>query len=92
MPLKAADNAEMMRQFRVKHGPQNSVPEGMFDDSIDLVLWGHEHDCRIEPEKVPNKPYYISQPGSSVATSLAHGEAIPKSVSVKHVRLRKTCC
>lgn len=52
----------------------------MFDDSIDLVIWGHEHDCRIDPEKVANKPYYISQPGSSVATSLAHGEAIPKCV------------
>lgn len=63
---------------RVKHGPQNSVPEGMFDDSIDLIMWGHEHDCRIEPEQVPNKPYHITQPGSTVATSLAHGEAIPK--------------
>jgi double-strand break repair protein MRE11 len=66
---------------RVKHGPQQSVPEGMFDDSIKLVVWGHEHDCRIWPEKVEGKDYYISQPGSSVATSLAPGEAIPKCVS-----------
>lgn len=50
----------------------------MFDDSIKLVLWGHEHDCRIGPEQVEGKPYFISQPGSSVATSLAHGEALPK--------------
>jgi double-strand break repair protein MRE11 len=67
---------------RVKHGPQSSVPEGMFDDRVDLVVWGHEHDCRIEPEPVARKEYYITQPGSSVATSLAHGEAIPKYVIV----------
>jgi double-strand break repair protein MRE11 len=63
---------------RVKHGPQQSVPEGMFDDSIKLVVWGHEHDCRIWPEKVAGKDYYITQPGSSVATSLAQGESIQK--------------
>jgi double-strand break repair protein MRE11 len=65
---------------RVKHGPQQSVPEGMFDDSVKLVVWGHEHDCRLTPEKVEGKDYYISQPGSSVATSLAPGESIPKYV------------
>lgn len=66
--------------LRVKHGPQEYVPEGMFDDSIDLVVWGHEHDCRIMPEPVAGKNYYISQPGSSVATSLADGEAVEKYV------------
>ena len=50
----------------------------MFDDSIDLVVWGHEHDCRIIPEPVAGKRYYITQPGSSVATSLADGESIEK--------------
>lgn len=64
--------------YRVRHGPQESVPEGMFDDSIDLVVWGHEHDCRIIPEPVAGKPYYITQPGSSVATSLADGESLEK--------------
>jgi double-strand break repair protein MRE11 len=50
----------------------------LFDDSINLVIWGHEHDCRIIPESVAGKSYYITQPGSSVATSLADGEAIEK--------------
>lgn len=63
---------------RVKHGPQEFVPEGMFDDSVDLVVWGHEHDCRIIPEPVAGKNYYITQPGSSVATSLADGESLEK--------------
>lgn len=65
----------------MKHGPQESVPEGMFDDSIRLVVWGHEHDCRIVPEPVAGKNYYITQPGSSVATSLADGESIEKLVA-----------
>ena len=63
---------------RVKHGPQEFVPEGLFDDNINLVVWGHEHDCRIRPEPVAGKRYFISQPGSSVATSLAEGEALDK--------------
>ncbi len=53
----------------------------MFDDSVDLVVWGHEHDCRIIPEPVAGKPYLITQPGSSVATSLAEGEAMEKCVT-----------
>ena len=50
----------------------------MFDDSVDLVVWGHEHDCRIIPEPVAGKQYFITQPGSSVATSLADGESLEK--------------
>jgi double-strand break repair protein MRE11 len=76
IPLHRAGLA--LKARRVKHGPQESVPEGMFDDSIKLVVWGHEHDCRITPEIVAGKPYRISQPGSSVATSLSIGEALPK--------------
>ena len=66
----------------MKHGPQESVPEGMFDDSVDLVVWGHEHDCRIIPEPVAGKEYFITQPGSSVATSLADGESLEKYEAV----------
>jgi double-strand break repair protein MRE11 len=72
--------------YRVKRGPIECVPEGMFDNAIDLIIWGHEHDCRIEPEPVAGKRYFISQPGSTVATSLADGESITKYVSfVLHV-------
>ncbi|EMD37107.1 hypothetical protein CERSUDRAFT_115025 [Gelatoporia subvermispora B] len=79
-------NLLLVHQNRVPHGPQQSVPEGMFDDSIDLVVWGHEHDCRIIPEPVAGKRYYITQPGSSVATSLADGEAIEKQVALLKIQ------
>ncbi|KAI0795558.1 Metallo-dependent phosphatase-like protein [Abortiporus biennis] len=79
-------NILLLHQNRVPHGPQQFVPEGMFDDSIDLVVWGHEHDCRIMPEPVAGKRYVISQPGSSVATSLGDGEAIDKHVALLEVQ------
>lgn len=66
---------------RVAHNRNEFVPENMFDDQTDLVIWGHEHDCRIVPEPVADRLYWISQPGSSVATSLSEGEALEKSVS-----------
>lgn len=66
-----------------------SVPEHMFEENVNLVVWGHEHDCRIVPEPVAGKDYFITQPGSSVATSLADGEAQPKHVAVLRVHGRE---
>ncbi|KAH8829233.1 Metallo-dependent phosphatase-like protein [Flagelloscypha sp. PMI_526] len=88
MPRNKEDwfNILLLHQNRVKHGPQEFVPEGMFDDSVDLVVWGHEHDCRILPEPVAGKKYYVTQPGSSVATSLSEGEAIEKKVALLKIQ------
>ncbi|KIY49858.1 DNA repair exonuclease [Fistulina hepatica ATCC 64428] len=88
MPKDKKDwfNILLVHQNRVKHGPQEYVPEGLFDNDVDLVVWGHEHDCRIVPEKVAGRDYYITQPGSSVATSLADGEALPKHVALLQVQ------
>ncbi|KAH7925347.1 DNA repair exonuclease [Leucogyrophana mollusca] len=88
MPRNKDDwfNILLLHQNRVRHGPQESVPEGMFDDSVNLVVWGHEHDCRIVPEPVAGKPYYITQPGSSVATSLADGESMEKHVALLQIQ------
>lgn len=48
---------------------------------MDLVFWGHEHECRIDPEESLDQ-FRITQPGSSVATSLSPGEAVPKNVGL----------
>jgi len=65
---------------RVPHGPINFTSDNAFGEEADLVVWGHEHDCidQARPQPVTGRRYYISQPGSSIATSLAAGEAIPK--------------
>ncbi|CAI7827202.1 unnamed protein product, partial [Closterium sp. NIES-53] len=57
-----------------------TVDESKFASFLDLVVWGHEHECRIEPKPPVGANYYISQPGSSVVTQLAEGEAKPKHV------------
>ena len=62
----------------------------MFDDCIDLIVWGHEHDCRILPEPVTDKPYFITQPGSTVATSLADGESLTKFATFSLFTMRLT--
>ncbi|KAG1807498.1 Metallo-dependent phosphatase-like protein [Suillus subaureus] len=78
-------NVLVVHQNRVPHPPTPAVPEGLFDDCIDLVVWGHEHDCRIVPEPVAGRPYHITQPGSSVATSLGEGEGLEKHVALLQI-------
>ena len=68
--------------FRSKHGPTNYIPEKFLDDFLDLVIWGHEHECIINPKRSadPTIPFFITQPGSSIATSLCDGESKKKYV------------
>ena len=49
---------------------------------MDLVIWGHEHECLIEPVYNPETSFHVSQPGSSIATSLMPGEAKAKHVGL----------
>ncbi|KAI9183278.1 meiotic recombination [Blastocladiella emersonii ATCC 22665] len=90
-PIEGTDdwfNLFVIHQNRVKHDKTNYIPESFLDPCINLVLWGHEHDCNIEPVLNAQQEFYITQPGSSVATSLSEGEAKPKHVAV--LRLYKT--
>lgn len=61
------------------------LPENFLPDFLDLVVWGHEHECLIEPRYNPEMSFHVMQPGSSVATSLMPGEAVPKHVSIVSV-------
>lgn len=63
---------------RSKHGPTNYIPEQFLDEFLDLVVWGHEHECLIAPSRNEQQLFYVTQPGSSVATSLSPGEATKK--------------
>ncbi|KAI8332838.1 Metallo-dependent phosphatase-like protein [Chlamydoabsidia padenii] len=78
-------NLFVLHQNRVKHGPTNYIPEAFLGDFLDLVLWGHEHDCRIDPEHTAHPGLTITQPGSSVATSLSEGEALAKHVGLLQI-------
>ena len=56
---------------------------------IDFVLWGHEHDNRIQLEYCPSADCFISQPGSTVPTSLSEGESEEKQVAILTVNQNK---
>uniref|UniRef100_A0A3P9JZI3 Double-strand break repair protein n=1 Tax=Oryzias latipes TaxID=8090 RepID=A0A3P9JZI3_ORYLA len=82
-------NLFTIHQNRSKHGPTNYIPEQFLDDFLDLVVWGHEHECLITPTRNEQQLFYVTQPGSSVATSLSPGEATKKHIGLLRVKGRK---
>jgi double-strand break repair protein MRE11 len=79
-------NLFTLHQNRAKHGATNYIPEQFLDDFLDLVFWGHEHECRINPEWNGVQNIYITQPGSTIATSLCDGETKPKHVGLLEIK------
>ncbi|EXJ94389.1 double-strand break repair protein MRE11 [Capronia coronata CBS 617.96] len=65
------------------------LPENFLPPFLDLVIWGHEHECLIEPRWNPEMNFQVMQPGSSVATSLIPGEAVPKHVAIVTIKGRE---
>ena len=81
-------NLFVLHQNRTKHSTTNYIPEQFLDDFIDLVFWGHEHECKITPVWNGIQNFYVTQPGSSVATSLSEGESRAKHVGLLYVKQR----
>jgi double-strand break repair protein MRE11 len=75
----------VIHQNRSAHGKKNYIPEGFLPDFLDLVIWGHEHECRLRPEYNELLKFFVSQPGSSVITSLSESELKPKHVGLLKV-------
>ena len=75
-------NILVLHQNRTKRGSsENSYfHEKNIPKFIDFVLWGHEHDNRVSLEYSSTADCFISQPGSTVPTSLTEGESLPKSI------------
>lgn len=65
------------------------LPETFLPDFMDLVIWGHEHECLIDPRLNPETKFHVMQPGSSVATSLVPGEAVTKQVAILSITGRE---
>ena len=81
-------NIFMIHQNREQkgRGAKNCVLESMLPDFLDMVIWGHEHECIIDPVESLKQDYHVTQPGSSVATSLVEGEARTKHVGLLEIR------
>jgi len=78
-------NILVLHQNRARRGPTNYIPENFLPEFFHLIIWGHEHDCRIVPE-ASDRDFFICQPGSPTATSLCEGEAIQKHVGILSIR------
>lgn len=75
-------NLLAVHQNHHAHTPTSYLPEGFLPEWLDLVVWGHEHECLIDPTHNPETGFHVMQPGSSVATSLVPGEAVAKHVAI----------
>ena len=66
-------NLFLLHQNRVAHSAKNCIHDQFIPRWMDLVFWGHEHECLISPTKSAVQDFSIIQPGSSIATSLIFG-------------------
>lgn len=84
---KAGDwfNLLTVHQNHHAHTATSYLPENVLPEWMDLVVWGHEHECLVDPKQNPETGFHVMQPGSSVATSLVAGEAVAKHVAVVSV-------
>jgi double-strand break repair protein MRE11 len=57
----------VLHQNRVDRGPKIYIAEEMLPDFLDLVIWGHEHECKITPEWNDRCQFYVCQPGRYIA-------------------------
>ncbi|XP_044723757.1 mre11 DNA-binding presumed domain-containing protein [Hirsutella rhossiliensis] len=78
-------NLLAVHQNHHAHTATSYLPENVLPDWLDLVVWGHEHECVIDPTQNPETGFHVMQPGSSVATSLVPGEAVQKNVAILSV-------
>ncbi|KAG5360372.1 Double-strand break repair protein [Yarrowia sp. B02] len=67
-----------VHQNRASHTETSYLPGNFLPHFLNMVIWGHEHECIEVPEENPEKGFHVLQAGSSVATSLCEGEAKPK--------------
>ncbi|CAG9463860.1 unnamed protein product [Pedinophyceae sp. YPF-701] len=92
----------VVHQNRATYGAKNYLPEEYLPDFLDFVVWGHEHECLVEPQRMGNgrrgaargRGTMVSQPGSSVATTLTEAEAKEKKIMMLEIcreSYRTTC-
>ncbi|ETO29756.1 hypothetical protein RFI_07363 [Reticulomyxa filosa] len=79
-------NICMLHQNRTNHTSQykNYLPVDFLPAFLDILYWAHEHECLIELANIGE--FYVTQPGSTVVTSLCPAEAVPKHVGILEIR------
>jgi double-strand break repair protein MRE11 len=75
-------NLMTVHQNHYSRSPTGYLPESFLPDFVDLVIWGHEHECLLKPQQSAEGNFYVSQPGSSIVTQLQRGEMGPKKIGL----------
>lgn len=79
-------NLLCLHQNHTGHTNTAFLPEQFLPEFLDLVIWGHEHECIPHLVHNPIKNFDVLQPGSSVATSLCDAEEKQKFVFILEVK------
>lgn len=85
--MKPADDRDIiyilvLHQNRPERGTVKNIGEDSIPSFFHFVVWGHEHECRIQPEFNTKQRFHVCQPGSPVATSLCAGESVQKKIGI----------
>lgn len=75
-------NLMCVHQNHTGHTNTAFLPEQFLPDFLNMVIWGHEHECIPHLVHNPTRNFDVLQPGSSVATSLCDAEANTKNVFI----------
>jgi double-strand break repair protein MRE11 len=78
-------NIFTLHQNRISHSPKNYINEAFFERFLDFIVWGHEHECKITPTPSSEGEFYISQPGSTIATALSESESVEKHIGLLEI-------
>ncbi|KAI7978806.1 Double-strand break repair protein MRE11 [Camellia lanceoleosa] len=62
MRPEAQEGCQVTDWFNILVLHQNSI----FCQFMDFIVWGHEHECLIDPQEVPGMGFHITQPATSL--------------------------
>lgn len=79
-------NLMTVHQNHHAHTETGYLPESFLPEFMDLIVWGHEHECLIDPRLNAETSFHVMQPGSSVATSLVAGESVAKHAAIVSIK------
>ena len=76
-----------IHQNREGYGSKAFIPHNVLPDFLDLIVWGHEHESKPEPESVQGlEKAVVLQPGSTVVMQLTEAESKRKHACLLEVR------
>eukprot|EP01084_Bolivina_argentea_P132141 233177_1 len=81
-------NIAMLHQNRTRHTQQykDCIPEEFLPKFLDIAYWGHEHECLIDLSESLTGNFFVTQPGSTVITSLSKSESKPKYCGILEIK------